>query len=218
MYVFMDVSHIIFFPMSSSYSFFGRFFGCTSFTISKDLHTDDISCGYVKVLFMCSPRTPTDLRNCYLSVFSPWHWKTLSFMLSVLPLKTSTVSRLTVVRFLLLFLFLLPRPRPRPLWPLPPCPPDDVVSVPLLCVARLLAGSCSLIVKEEVVRGTYDLGSVTCLNCDAACADPYDRASDCLESPWIPDSPPVADGKGSCCAGGHSCGPCWCIVALTQLP
>jgi hypothetical protein len=76
------------------------------------------------------------------------------------------------------------------------------VSVPPLCVAGLLAGSCSLIDKEEVVPGTYDLGSVTCLNRDAACADPYDRASDCLESPWIPDSHPVADGKGSCCVGG----------------
>jgi hypothetical protein len=136
------------------------------------------------------------LRNCCLSVFSPWHWKTLPFMPSVLPSKTSTMPRLTVVPVLLLFLFLLPRPRPRPPRPLPPRPPDDVVSVPPLCVAKLLAGSCSLIVKEEVVRGTYDLGSVSCLDRDATCADPYNRASDCLESPWIPDSHPVADGKG----------------------
>jgi hypothetical protein len=105
------------------------------------------------------------------------------------------------------------------LHPLPPRPPDDSGSVPPSCVVGLLAGSCSLIVEIEVVWSPNYLGSVPCLDRDLMCAGPYNRASDRLESPWVPNSYPVADREVSWCVGRHSRRLCWCgsgLVALTR--
>jgi hypothetical protein len=77
MYIFMDVSHIIFLPISSSYSEFVKFGGITIGTISKDLYQCNVlwvSKGLVDVFFqdahcfeeLLLVRVPMTLKNVIL--------------------------------------------------------------------------------------------------------------------------------------------------------
>jgi hypothetical protein len=166
---------------------------------------------------MCSSSTPTVLRNCCLSVCSPWHWNTCPFIPSVFPLKAG--PRFICAPLLVLFDMFLGRSRPRPplLRTRPPLPPDVAASGMPPWSAGLLLGAGSLIVKENVVWGAKDLGAVCCLYRDAACGDVAYDTSICLGPLWVSNPYPVSDGKSSRRSGlsfrRNSCGPCRCCGA-----
>ena len=94
---------------------------------------------------MCTSNTPShclEELGCCLSVFSLWHWKTLSFMLLLFPL--NPIAALLLVVLPLLFLPWLPCLHPLLLClpPPPSYPPDDPGSAPSVWCKKEVLG-CS---------------------------------------------------------------------------
>jgi hypothetical protein len=156
---------------------------------------------------MYSSRIPTVFMYCCLSAFSPWHWKTVPFMPSVLPLKMGP-----------LLLPVAPLQLPRPPCPQPLFPPRPPRERPLPVsrspakmrsppgVVGVLFAPLSLISPVLDSLGHEQLSSrrSSVASHDPVDTDFHDSPSMWLKYPWVLDANTVTDCKVS-----HSVGGCW---------